>query len=66
MKSKTKVNVRLDIDKEIWAKFKEVVHPLTRPQAVIVMVKTAVDAEDKPFGKVIEDILRGYISRSPS
>lgn len=66
LKTKTKVNVRLDIDSEVWAKFKEVVHPLTRPQAIIVMVKTAVTADEKPFGEVIEDILKGYISSSPS
>lgn len=61
-----KVHCKLDLDTKTWEKFGKIVKPLSRSAAVTVMVKAAVEAEDKPLGKVIEDILLTHVSGRPS
>ena len=46
------------ITKAEWAKFKKAVYPVPAQDALAIMIKQAIQAHSKPFGKLIEDIMR--------
>lgn len=46
------------ITKAEWEKFKKAVHPVPAQDALGIMMKQAIQAHSKPFGKLIEEIMR--------
>jgi len=50
--------VKARITKAQWEKFKKAVYPVPAQDALGIMIKQASEAHTKPFGKIIEEVLK--------
>jgi 3-polyprenyl-4-hydroxybenzoate decarboxylase len=58
--------VKAEISTEDWEAFKKIVKPIPVQVALGTMIRSAIEAETKPFAEVVEGILKSAFRGSPS
>lgn len=59
---KDQIMTRINIEDDEWEEFKELVKPMNAADALGQMIRFSLEAENTPFSKVVENLLRELVT----